>query len=52
MIDSKQVVFHFGPIKYSKVFIIRPGRSRLLEVEKNSAGHLIGTFSRYPDQVV
>ena len=31
--------------------IIRPGRSRLLEFEKRT-GHLIETFSKYPDQVV
>jgi hypothetical protein len=39
---------------YSKVSIIRPGRSRLLEFEKNklSTGHLIETFSKYSDQVV
>ena len=38
---------------YSKVSIIRPGRSRLLEFEKkDSAGRLIETFPKYPDQVV
>ena len=35
------------------VSIIRPGRSRHLEFEeKDSTGHLIETFSKYPDQVV
>ena len=29
---------------YSKVSIIRPGRSRLLEFEVDSIGHLIETF--------
>ena len=38
---------------YSKLSIIRPGRSRLLEFEKkDSNGRLIETFSKYPDQVV
>ena len=38
---------------YSKVSIVRPGRSRLLEFEKkNSTGRLIETFSKYLDQVV
>ena len=39
---------------YSKVSIIRPGRSRLLEVEKNIyiTGQLIETFSKNSDQVV
>ena len=38
---------------YSKVSIIRPGRSRLLEFKKkDSTGPLIETFSKYPDQVV
>ena len=38
---------------YSKVSIIRPGCSRLLEFEKkDSTGRLIETFSKYPDQVV
>ena len=45
MIESESV--------YSKVSIIRPGRSRLLEFEKtDSTGCLIETFSKYPDQVV
>ena len=40
-------------ITYSKVSIIRPSRSRLLEFEKkDSAGCLIETFSKYPEQVV
>ena len=34
---------------YSKVSIIRPGRSFL---KKNSTGRLIDTFSKYPDQIV
>ena len=39
--------------RYSKVSIIRPGHSRLLEFEKkNSTGRLIETFFKYPDQVV
>ena len=39
--------------KYSKVSIIRPGCSRLLEFEKkDSTGRLKETFSKYPDQVV
>ena len=34
---------------YSKVSIIRPGRSRLLVFEKkDSTGHLIETFSKNP----
>ena len=38
---------------YSKVFFIRPGRSRLLEFgKKDSTGPLIETFSKYPDQVL
>ena len=38
---------------YSKLSIIRPGRSRLQEFEnKDSTGCLIGTFSKNPDQVV
>ena len=37
---------------YSKVSIIRPGCSMLQEFEKNSTGHLIETFSKYPDQEV
>ena len=38
---------------YSKASIIKPGRSRLLEFEKNdSTGRLIETFSKYPDQVI
>ena len=43
-----------GTTAYSKVSFIRPGRSRLLEFEKkkDSIGHLIETFSKYPDQVV
>ena len=32
---------------YSKVFIIRFGRSRLLEFEKDSTGRLIETVSKY-----
>ena len=40
-------------VTYSKVFIERPGCSRLLEFEKkDSTGRLIETFSKYPDQVV
>ena len=40
-------------LKYSKVSIIRPGRSRLLELEeKDSTGRLMETFSKYPDQDV
>ena len=39
---------------YSKVSIIRPVCSRLLEFEKkrDSTGCLIETFSKHPDQVV
>ena len=38
---------------HSKVSIKRLGRSRLLEFEKkDSAGCLIETFSKYPEQVV
>ena len=38
---------------YSKLSIIRPGRSMPLEFEKkDSTGRLIETFSKYPDQVV
>ena len=39
---------------YSKVSIIRPGRSRLLEIEKKIVytGRLKETFYKYPDQVV
>ena len=39
---------------YSKVFIIRPGCSGLLEFEKKvvHTGSLRETFSKYPDQVV
>ena len=39
---------------YSKVSIIRPGRSRLLEFEKKIVytGRLKETFYKYPDQVV
>ena len=45
--------FYYIPDMYSKVSIIRPGRSRLLEIEKkDSIGCLIETFSEYPDQVV
>ena len=42
------------PNTYSKVSIIRTGLSRLLEFEKKivCTGHLIETFSKYPDQVV
>ena len=37
----------------SKVSIIRPGSSRLLEFKKkDSTGRLIETFSKYPDQVI
>ena len=37
---------------YSKVFIIRPGRPRLLGFGKNdSTGRLLENFSKYPDQV-
>ena len=38
----------------SKVSIIRPGHSRLLEFEKkkDSTGLLIENFSKYPNQVV
>ena len=45
---------HSGHSMYSKVSIIRPGRSTLLEFEKKkeSTGCLIETFSKYPDQVV
>ena len=37
---------------YSKVSIIRPGRSRLPEFEKKivCTGHLIETFSKNPDE--
>ena len=36
-----------------KLSIIKPGRSTLLEFEKKiSTGHLIETYSKYPDQVV
>ena len=39
-------------VLYSKVPIIRPGRSSLPEFEiKYSTGYLIETFSKYPDQV-
>ena len=45
--------FYYIPDMYSKVSIIRPGRSRLLEFEKKgSTGHSLETFSKYPDQVV
>ena len=45
MIESESV--------YSKVSIIRPGRSRLLEFEKtDSIGCLIETFSKNLDQDV
>ena len=38
---------------YSKVSIVRPSRSRLLEFEKkDSAGSLIETFGKCPDQIV
>ena len=38
---------------YSKLSIIRSGRSGPLEFEKkDSTCHLIETFSKYPDQVV
>ena len=39
---------------YSKLSVIRPGHSRLLEFGKKilSTGCLIETFSKYPDQVV
>ena len=38
---------------YSKVSVIRPGRSRLLQFEKkDSTGCLIETFSKNPDQDV
>ena len=38
---------------YSKISIIRPGRSKLLEFKKkDSTGLLIETFSKYTDQVV
>jgi hypothetical protein len=46
----------YAPVKpstYSKVSIIRPGCSRLLEFEKkDSTGRLIQTFSKDPDQIV
>ena len=49
----KSIVAVVGRSKYSKVSIIRPGRSRLLEFEKkDSTGRLIETFSKYLDQVV
>ena len=40
--------------EYSKVSIIRPGRSRFLHRmwKKDGTGCLIETFSKYPDQVV
>jgi hypothetical protein len=38
---------------YSKLSIMKPDLSRLLEFEKkDSIGHLIETFSKYLDQVV
>ena len=37
---------------YSKVSIIRPVCSRLLEFENISTGYLIETFSKIPDQDV
>ena len=38
---------------YSKVSIIRPGCSRLLEFEKKDiTGRLIETFAKYLDQIV
>ena len=38
--------------KYSKVPIIRPGRSRLLEFKKSIDRLLIETFSKNPDHDV
>ena len=49
----KNYYVHHKPQNYSKVSIIRPGRSRLLEFwKKDSPGRFIETFSKYPDQVV
>ena len=43
----------FQQINYSKVFIIRPGRSMLLEFEKkNITGRLIEIFPKNLDQDV
>ena len=51
MVLSRVVLEFLSP--YYKLSIIRPGRSKLLEFEKkNSTGHLIETYSKYPDQVV
>ena len=48
---SKSLLTVLG--RYSKVSIIRPDHSRLLEFEKkDSTGPLIETFSKYLDQVV
>ena len=49
----KNYYVHHKTQNYSKVSIIRPGCSRLLEFEKkNSTGTLMETFTIYPDQVV
>ena len=46
-------VANFSWLSYSKLSIIRPGLSRLLEFEKKySIGRLIESFSKYPDQVI
>ena len=50
---STQFIYSFA-FTYSKLSVIRPGHSRLLEFGKKilSTGCLIETFSKYPDQVV